>query len=186
MAAVPAVRPTSRPVAAAARPPEALPTPPAAFAAIHAAPVRPAAPLATLAPQVPSPVNLAHGNPPPTQAPQLIWGAPLPPAPASAQPHLARLLAAAPTVLLPRVSPPASLPGAPVYAAAARPAARQGPYAAPPATTAEAIARIARGGPVDPSTPMVASALGMARTMTLGTPVSPASAATLYPQGAQR
>lgn len=51
---------------------------------------------------------------------------------------------------------------------------------APPATAAEAIARIARGAPVDPSVPVVASALGMARAMTVPSAVSTANASTLY------
>jgi hypothetical protein len=84
--------------------------------------------------------------------------------------------------MLPRVSPPA---GASVLAVAARPAPRQD-YANPPASTAEAVARIAAGGPVDPSVPVVASALGMARTMISVTPVSPANAGTLYQQASPR
>ncbi len=47
----------------------------------------------------------------------------------------------------------------------------------PPSTPAEAIARIARGGPVDTSIPAVASALGAARSMNLAPPV-PVSAAS--------
>ncbi len=67
---------------------------------------------------------------------------------------------------------------------AAPPAARPRPEptqaAAPPATPAEAIARIVRGGPVDPSVPAVASALGMARTMVpSASAISPAQAASV-------
>ncbi|MBN8892120.1 MAG: hypothetical protein BGP12_00335 [Rhodospirillales bacterium 70-18] len=56
---------------------------------------------------------------------------------------------------------------------------------APPTTTAEAIRRITRGAPVDPSVPVVASALGMARAMMVApTAISPASAATFTrPEG---
>lgn len=55
-----------------------------------------------------------------------------------------------------------------------------------PATTAEAVARIVRGAPMDPSVPMVASALGMARSMVPSSPVSPASAAVMYKMDTQR
>jgi hypothetical protein len=53
------------------------------------------------------------------------------------------------------------------------------PYVPPPGTTTEAIARIAHGAPVDPAVPVVASALGMARSI-VQTPyaISPANAAT--------
>src|SRR5690606_28387713 len=51
---------------------------------------------------------------------------------------------------------------------------------APPATPAEAVARIARGAPVDLSQPAVASALGAARpALAPPVPVSSAVAATL-------
>jgi len=53
-------------------------------------------------------------------------------------------------------------------------------YVPPSGSTAEAVARIARGGPVDPATPAVASALGMARSMMAPPPVTPASAATIW------
>jgi hypothetical protein len=83
------------------------------------------------------------------------------------------------------------LPTTSVFAAVARPptsvaAGRNDAYAAPPATTAEAIARIARGAPVDPSLPVVASALGMARSMVPASPLSPANAASLYTVGSTR
>jgi hypothetical protein len=86
-----------------------------------------------------------------------------------------------------RIGPPIPLAPPPRAAATsvvgARPVTRPAPYAAPPATPAEAIARIARGAPVDPSVPMVASALGMARTtMAAPSSVSPANAASLYRQ----
>jgi hypothetical protein len=55
---------------------------------------------------------------------------------------------------------------------------RQARTEMPPATTAEAISRIARGGPVDPSVPVVASALGMARSMTPTAPIGSANAAS--------
>ena len=50
----------------------------------------------------------------------------------------------------------------------------------PPSTPAEAIARITRGEPVNPSVPAVASALGMARTLS-PTPISSVQAATFQP-----
>lgn len=53
---------------------------------------------------------------------------------------------------------------------------------APPATPAEAVARIVRGEPVNPSVPAVASALGMARTMTPSA-ISSVQAASLQPGG---
>jgi hypothetical protein len=120
---------------------------------------------------LPAPVNLAHATQatPPTQLvppPVQVAAAPLPP------------LRAAPS-LLPRVSPPA---GASVLAVASRPAAPADAYGPQPTTPGEAVARIARGAPVDPSVPVVASALGMARTMMTVTPVSPANASPLYPQ----
>jgi hypothetical protein len=127
------------------------------------------APAATAVAQVlrnPPPVPLAVARPAPF-APQAPVAAP-------------RAVAS----LLPRVSPPPA--GASLLAVAARPSARQDGYVAPPATTTEAIARITRGGPVDPSVPAVASALGMARTMLSVSPVSPADAGTLYPQATPR
>jgi hypothetical protein len=53
-------------------------------------------------------------------------------------------------------------------------------YTPPSGSPAEAVARIARGGPVDPATPAVASALGMARSMMAPPSVTPASAATIW------
>jgi hypothetical protein len=101
---------------------------------------------------VPAPVNLAHGTPAPL---------PLAPAPAPVQLAAAPLPALRPVAapmpsLLPRVSPPS---GASVLAISTRPSAQTEPYSAPP--------------PV----PMVASALGMARTM---------NGAAIYPQSTVR
>jgi hypothetical protein len=57
-------------------------------------------------------------------------------------------------------------------------------YQPPPVTTAEAVARIARGGPIDASVPVVGSALGMARSMMrVPTAVAPANAAQAFPLG---
>jgi hypothetical protein len=69
----------------------------------------------------------------------------------------------------------------PVRVAPPPPPPSRAVHAPPPSPTADAIARIARGAPVDPSIPVVASALGMARSMTLPATVAPASAASLPP-----
>ncbi|CAH2599478.1 conserved protein of unknown function [Rhodovastum atsumiense] len=56
-------------------------------------------------------------------------------------------------------------------------------YAPPPGSPAEAVARAARGGAVDPSVPAVASALGMARSLSAASPVSAANAASYWQAG---
>ncbi len=119
----------------------------------------------------PTPLNLARAAPfvPPAATPAVLVGTAPPP----------RAVAS----FLPRVSP---LGGGSLLGMAARPAPQPVAYVPPPATTAEAIARIARGEKVDPTVPVVASALGMARTMLSVTPVSPAVAGTLYPQSTPR
>jgi len=173
-AAAPALAPVAPPPVLAAAP--ARPAPHTAIATARAA-----AQVAAAAARPVAPVNLAHGTPPTSLTL---------PAPATvAAPALVQVASAPPPrpapgpSLLPRVSPPASAPaGASVFAVATRPLPPPDAYAAPPRTPAEAIARIARGGPVDPSVPVVASALGMARTMMTVSPVSPANAGTLYPQ----
>ena len=159
---------------AVAREPAALPRP-AAAPVVAAKPLpHPVSLAVRTQPAAPArfPVNLAHAQP-----------APLPGQPVPAPVQLAAAPPRATQSLLPRVSAPV---GASVLAIAAHPTAHDDSYAAPPATPAEAVARIARGGAVDPTVPMVASALGMARTMMSVTPVSPANAGTLYPQGTTR
>jgi len=104
---------------------------------------------------VPAPVNLAHG----TAAPLSLAPPSLAPGPvqlAAAPLPALRPVAAPMPSLLPRVSPPS---GASVLAISTRPAAQTDPYNAAP------------------SPPVVASALGMARTM---------NGAALYPQSAVR
>jgi len=82
---------------------------------------------------------------------------------------------------------PQPQPAVPARPATPRPAVVSAPAAhpAPPSGgTTEAVARIARGGPIDPAMPAVASALGMARSMTPPT-VTPASAATVWQPAAR-
>jgi hypothetical protein len=81
--------------------------------------------------------------------------------------------------------PPAPRP-APARVAPPPPPPSRVVHTPPPSPTADAIARIAHGAPVDPSIPVVASALGMARSMTLPAAVAPASAASLPPSGGGR
>jgi hypothetical protein len=171
VAAVPdaaAPRPVQPPVQVAAKPPAiaAKPTPRATLAAVRV-PSSAAQPART-------PGSLAHA------APTLLAVQPPPALVQLAANPLPALRPAPVQSLLPRVSPPTD---ASVLAISTR---TPDPYAAPPATPAEAVARIARGGAVDPSVPMVASALGMARTMMTLTPVSAANAGTVYPQSTLR
>jgi hypothetical protein len=128
---------------------------------------------------------------PQPEPPKFEAAKPEPPKVEVARAEPAQPEARADPIRLPVVAPPAALASARVSAApaaptrpqpaaprAAPPPAPAQPVAAPPATAREAIARIARGGPVDPAVPMVASALGMARAMmTVPTPVSTAYAA---------
>ncbi len=126
--------------------------------AIAAATPRPA----PVAPALPAPRPAVLANTP--AAPQLAPAAP---------PVVVASVAAAPprpVVLAPRpVSPPRAEPVM---------------MRAPPATPAEAIARITRGEPVNPNIPAVASALGMARTM-VPSAINPVQAATM-PAGGLR
>ena len=152
------------------RPPIVVTTQPRAPVAAPLAPapiqhasmaVRPAAPL----PQ-PRPIaSAATPNIQPTSPPAPVLASVPPPVPL----HTGRsMLAVA-----------ANMPATPP-APAARPRPEPSQAAAPPTTPAEAIARIVRGGPVDPSVPAVASALGMARTMVpSASPISPAQAASV-------
>lgn len=96
---------------------------------------------------------------------------------ADRQPPLAPGLSA--PVLSAYAAPQSVMGAAPAWrrvAAPQRPVFQQVGAFAPPRTTGEAIARIARGGAVDPSVPAVASALGAARSMMLPPPVPIASA----------
>jgi hypothetical protein len=154
----------------------------------------PRAPLAS----TPAPVPLPVPQPAPTLAQTtLAPAAPKPPAPKPA-PQFATVPQPAPApqappvvtqAAAPMVQPPVHAPARSALASATNPPAaapsalgRAVPVAlrAPPATPAEAIARIARGEPVNPSVPAVASALGMARTMTPSALAS-AQAATIQP-----
>jgi hypothetical protein len=150
----PRPRPVPRPAQAPA--PAAAPT---HAAPIHAVPAQ-TAPMQT--PPVQAPVMQAQpGTPRPVGAPVSLTASLL----ASAAPARA-------------VRPPAGLqPG--TLQASTTPAS----YTPPSGSAAEAVARIARGGPVDPSVPAVASALGMARAVMSAPQVTPASAATLWQPG---
>jgi hypothetical protein len=164
-----------------ASPPRLAPQPtpaPAPFGARRpASRVAAAAVAARAAPAPPQVARALPATPPVQIAPAIVQVASAPPPPRAAA-------APAPLAsLLPRVSPPA---GASLLAIAARPLPPPDAYGQPPSTPAEAVARIARGGALDPTIPMVASALGMARTMLSVTPVSPANAGSLYPQGTAR
>ncbi len=161
------------------------------------APLEPAAPLAKL-PQpalvptlAPAPV-IAAVRPQPAPHPMLMARAAIVAAPAAV------LMASIQTTPLARLAR-ASNRAAALRAAAARPVQtpvqtgsrpayvsyRPYGYSAPPITSAEAVARIARGGPVDAGIPIVASALGMARSMVASGPVGQAYAASYYSGGAQ-
>jgi hypothetical protein len=96
------------------------------------------------------------------------------PAPPVAVAMVEPLRAAPPPSILSQRAPPRAVPPAPLAQPVRRPQ-----ELAPPVTTTEAIARIARGGPVDASVPVVASALGMARTMMV--PNSPIGSAQAQP-----
>ena len=155
-------------------------------AAAAPAPLEPAAPSATLPqPTVPATVSA------PVAAPVAALAPPPHVAVAShAAPHPAPMAVAQATPP-PRATHIASRAAAQRTASRAPAGARLAyayrgdPYATQPATPAEAIQRIARGAPVDTSSPMVASALGMARSMMAPSPVSSATAAAFYPGGAQ-
>ncbi len=60
---------------------------------------------------------------------------------------------------------------------------RGDPYVTPPAPVAEATQRIARAAPVDAGSPMVASALGMARSMMASSPAAPSATAAAFYSG---
>ena len=192
--------PTAEPAPLEADPPPmahsepAAPPPP-----VHPAPIVAAVPATAARPEsvavarvVPHPIMLsARPAPPaPAQAPATLLATVRP---ATGQSDAQVPHGHAAPMLVATQSPPraarAAVPasgqfsqGAPIYATAAH----ADPYTAPPATTAEAINRITHGGPVDPSVPVVASALGMARTMMPVSPVGQASAATLYPASTAR
>ena len=139
-------------VVATAAPPRPAPAPrPAQTQAQAPAQAAPPRPAGT-------PVSLTAALQPPAAHP------PATPAPVPAAPPATTLAArSAPP------PPPHALP-------AATPAA----YTPPPGSAGEAVARIVRGGAVDPAVPAVASALGMARSMAAPPPVAQASAATIW------
>jgi hypothetical protein len=152
VASRPAVVAMAVPAVAVANAAPARPVPRPAPAPAAARP--PATPVSlTAALQQPPPLARANAAPPPRQAPH---------------PMVASALGMRP--------PPRTVP---TYTPASY--ARSG-YVPPGGSEAEAVARIAHGGAVDPSVPAVASALGMARSMT-PSPVASASAATLWQPG---
>lgn len=178
--AAPAEPAPVQPTVSLAQLPQAAP--PAAAAEVPVAPV-PAAPVQ---------VAVAPATPRPT---------PFRAASRTAQAHLAAAVAIAP--LLPAVVAAAPPPATAHAARAAlrtttqRFASRQpanqrlilatrgDPYPTQPATTVEAVQRVARGAPVDAGSPMVGSSLGMARSMLALSPVASASTAAFYNGGAQ-
>jgi cell division protein FtsL len=111
--------------------------------------------------------------PPPAQPPALVAAAPKPPAPRPPAPKPALVASNPPPQ---QVSTPPSTPAPTVVRASAvggslirpvaRPAVMTAQEAPAPSTTADAIRQIVHGGRVDPNVPAVASALGMARSLT--------------------
>ena len=145
----------------------------------EAPPARPAATLAPAAPPTLAPTpapTVANTSPPPAPRPTVVASIPRRAVP--------RPVPVASTSAI--VAEPLAPARVPVRTVAVRPPPSRVVHAPPPSPTAEAIARIARGAPVDPSVPVVASALGMARSMTLPAAVAPADAATLTPAGGGR
>jgi hypothetical protein len=158
----------------------------------HPAPVAAAAHPASVAVAraMPHPIALAV-RPAPAAAPAPVPAPPQflaarPPAPPQAQVAHGQ---GAPMLVATQLPPPRPLrapvpaPGAfvsqsaPVYIAATHPNG----YATP-STTAEALTRVPPGGTLTPPVPVVASALGMARTMAAAAP----GAANLYPASSTR
>ena len=162
--------------------------PPVGAPVVEAPPLEPEAPSAKL----PDPVADVKPEAKPEAAHPLVVAVARPAQPAPA-PRPVPAQAAQPA---PRPVPPtdpsasAAPPPAPAHPAAPHPVAVSAHPAPPPravaayvppsGSPAEAVARIARGGPVDPATPAVASALGMARAMMAPPSVTPASAATIW------
>jgi hypothetical protein len=163
--------------------------PPVGAPVVEAPPLEPEAPSAKL----PEPAPEAK----PEAAQPAVASAAHPAQPAAAPrpaPMQAALLAprpaSTPVSLTASLSPAASPPAAPARPVAPRPVAvsahpapppRPMPVYTPPSgSAAEAVARIAHGGPIDAATPAVASALGMARSMMAPPQVTPASAATIW------
>ena len=155
------------------------------------APDRAPAPVVAEAPARMRATTVADAPPPRPAA--TIAATPLaPPAPRPT------VVASVPRRVAPRPAPvPATSPSAivaeplapsraPVRTVAVRPPPSRVVHTPPPSPTAVAIARIAHGAPVDPSVPVVASALGMAQSMSLPAAIAPANAATMTPAGGGR
>lgn len=148
----------------------------------------PARPIA--ARPAPAPHQVAAQSPPHmTPTPVSLSAALLAPAAPRPRPQVA---SASQTAAHPATAPGAPASARPVTVSALSfrpPPPRTVPTYTPPAytasasSTAEVVARIARGAPVDPSVPAVASALGMARSMMAPPQITPASAATIWQPG---
>lgn len=174
-AEAPAVVAVARPAAApvAARPAPAL-------AMVTPAPAPPRAPAPRLAAPLPHPTtgpvsltaNLSASLAPRPTAAGSFTASPATPAAKPAVRHLASATVIRPAAAAYQPAPAAYQPA---------PAARA--YVPAPGSPAEAVASVARGAPVNPSVPAVASALGMARTMMAPTAVSSANAASYWQAG---
>jgi hypothetical protein len=180
--------------------------PPVGAPAVEAPPLEPEAPGAKLPEPAAAPAASAPPDAKPEAKPEatrpLVASVARPVQPPGREPAAAPRPAPAQAAQpAPRPTPtPVSLtdqlPAAPARPATPHPVAVSAPAAhpAPPRATVpdappsggitEAVARIARGGPIDPAVPAVASALGMARSMTPST-VTPASAATVWQPSAR-
>lgn len=163
-------------------------------------PLEPAAPLAKLPQPVPTPAPapvIAAVRPPPVSHPMQMARAAIVMSPAAAlvasiqAAPLARLAhATGRTALRTAAARPVQIASRTTYAsyhpyAYAAPAYTTPAYTTAPAGSSEAVSRIARGGPVDAGVPVVASALGMARSMLASSPVGQAYASSYYSGAAQ-
>ncbi len=175
--------------------PDALPPRPERIEPARVEPPRPEAPKPPAVAAVPARASVVASVVPPAavQAPVMASAA----VPVVSQP-VAKPVAPRPVQaqqMVPPAAPVQQAPQAPVLASNAAPRSalaagangsvvggRPLPVAlrAPPATPGEAVARIVRGEPVNPGVPAVASALGMARTMTPSA-LGSAQAATFQP-----
>jgi hypothetical protein len=187
----------ARPVAAkTARPAAAVSTAQAAPstagpAAAAASPQQPASQTAANQPAAVQPPRAAIAVAKPPAKPAVLAVAksvPATPAPPLQPASAAAMPPASPRFAAPSPAPmtPARLQTPGLTLAASHTAPRQDPYTTPQGPTAETIAAINRSTPMDSATPVVTSALGMARTMTQTPPFSPANTATLYTVGTSR